>query len=245
MERFTYDSRFVLTVWRPTLIAHPHKLDPLLCGFYSVRDTARLLNVTDRSVRGWLNGYAGSSEGSVIDRDYKGTNTASFLDLMELRFIAHFRRQGVTMHTIRVAAQRARAEWSMSHPLALESRIYLTDRKNIIAKAARETGDTRAYNLATGQHEMWDVIEATIEKGVTFDPDSHLALMWKPRADLSEVVIDPRIAFGKPALQTSGIPTEALYRQWVAEGDKSKVANLFEISIDCVSVAIEYELAAA
>ena len=57
--------------------------DPLLAGFFSVADAARLVGVSPALVRGWLNGYSNSQSGPVIDRDFAGTRTVSFLDLME------------------------------------------------------------------------------------------------------------------------------------------------------------------
>ena len=82
--------------------------DPLLAGFFSISEAARLVGVGQPLVRGWLNGYPGSGAGPVVKRDFGGTRTVSFLDLMELRFIAIFRAQKVPMPTLRKAAEQAR-----------------------------------------------------------------------------------------------------------------------------------------
>ena len=87
-------------------------------------------------------------------RDFAGTRTVSFLDLMEIRFISVFREQGVSMQTLRNAANRARTEWRVHHPLALSSRHYITDRRKIFATSAEESGDTNTWDMATGQLEM-------------------------------------------------------------------------------------------
>jgi uncharacterized protein (DUF433 family) len=162
-----------------------------------------------------------------------------------LRFIAFFRPH-VTMPTIRKAAEQARKDWNVSHPLALSSDRYVTDRKKIFARTAEETGDERAWDIASGQHEMWATIEATIQKGVIFDPKSHLAKIWLPRpGEFPDIEINPRIAFGKPVVHGTAVPTIVLYNQWKAEGQKSKVAKWFDVTEQAVETAIAYELSAA
>lgn len=220
--------------------------DPLLSGYFSIPAAAQLLNVSPSSVRGWLNGYSGSDAGPVVERDFEGTRAVSFLDLMELRFIAFFRKQKVSVATLRKAADRARQEWNVSHPLALSHEKYVTDRKNIFATSAEDTGDKQTWNLATGQHEMWITIEKTIQKGVMFDPVTHLATLWKPKSgEFPDVIIDPRIAFGKPVVQGTAVPTETLYRQWLAEDSFGRVAVWYDVPKDAVQIAVEYELEAA
>jgi uncharacterized protein (DUF433 family) len=222
------------------------KHDPLLSGFFSIADAAHLLGASQQSLRGWLNGYPNSAKGPVIDRDFTGSRAVSFLDLMELRFIAFFRNQGVAMPTLRKAADRARVDWSVQHPLALASSKYVTDRKKVIATSAEETGDERAWDMATGQHEMWVTIEQSIEKGVEFDPNTYLAKLWAPRpGEFPDVLIDPRIAFGRPYVKGTSVPTRTLYRQWQAEGHKAKVAAWFDVPEEAVETAVSYELRAA
>jgi uncharacterized protein (DUF433 family) len=224
----------------------PIEADPLLAGFYSPADASRLLQVASPKLRGWLNGWSNSASGPVIDRDFKGSRTISFLDLMELRFIEAFRSQGVSMPTLRAAAARARKEWHQSHPFALSKARYLTDRRSVFAQVAEQEGDRVTWDMATGQHEMWDVIEATIAKGVQFDPKSDLALRWFPlQAEFPMVVIDPAKAFGKPALD-SGVPTAAIHRMWRAEGGKiGRVAEAFGIDPADAQAAIEFEIQTA
>ncbi|WP_066587917.1 hypothetical protein [Sphingomonas pruni] len=222
--------------------------DPLLAGFYSPSDAARLIGVVGTAkLRGWLNGWPNSSSGPIIDRDFQNSRTISFLDLMELRFIEAFRRQGVTMPTLRKAAAKARVEWSADHPFALSRARYLTDRRTVFAQVAEAENDRVTWDLASGQHEMWDVIEATIEKGVIFDPQSDLARRWAPHPDeFPEVWLDPAVAFGKPALHEQRVPTAAIHRMWKAErGNIARVAAAFAISESAAREAVDYEIKSA
>lgn len=223
----------------------PIERDPLMAGFYSVGDATRLLGVSSAAkLRGWINGWPNSKTRPIVDRDFKNTATVSFLDLMELRFIEYFRAQGVSMHTLRRAAEMARKEWNVHHPFALSNAQYLTDRVKIIAQAAGETGDKHTWELTSGQYLIWEMIEATIAKGVVFDPASHLATTWQPRpGDFPDVILDPARAFGRPIVDSAGIPTDALFRQWKAEdGDLERVARWFGVSAEQVQSAVAFEL---
>lgn len=216
--------------------------DPLLSGFYSERDAVRLLQMeSSRRVHGWLSGWTPKGAEPIVLRDFADTTIVSFLDLMEIRFVEHFRQQGVPLQTLRRAAQKARADWGVTHPFALSKVKYLTDRRAVFGQAAEEEGDKKTWNLVTNQYEMWAAIEALVAKGVEFDPTSNLARRWTPRNDCPNVIVDPRLAFGRPVI--GKVPTAALYRQWRAEsGNAERVANWFRISTADVNQAVEFEM---
>jgi uncharacterized protein (DUF433 family) len=219
------------------------KSDPLLAGFYSLKEAAILLGLANnRRLHGWLDGWKNSASGPVIMRDFP-EGAVSFLDLMELRFVDHFTRQGVPLQTIRKSAERARLQWGVNHPLALSNAKYLTDRRKIFGQVAEEEGDRRTWDMATNQLEMWAAIESIIVKGVEFSPATELARLWRPRSDCPNVFINPKIAFGRPSIGERGIPTVALYRQWRAEdGNGERVASWFHVKPEDVTEAVEFEL---
>ena len=86
--------------------------DPLLGGFYSTNDAARLLQIpAPGRVSRWVTGDKRNA--AVIAGDYEkigGKHALSFWDLMEVRFLEHFRRQGVSMQLLRKIAERAGQE---------------------------------------------------------------------------------------------------------------------------------------
>jgi uncharacterized protein (DUF433 family) len=219
--------------------------DPLFAGFYTNAEAARILGLEGtRKLRGWLNGWPSSKTGPVVARDFKDTSTVSFLDLMEMRFIEYFRSQGVSMHTLRRAAATARREWNREHPFALSKAKYLADRRKIFAQVAKEQDDKVTWDLASGQHEMWEAIEQAVARGVEFNPQTDLASRWHPRpGEFPQIVVDPRLAYGRPVIEPAGVPTSALFRQWKAEkGDWDRVARWFKVSADDVREAIDFEL---
>ena len=150
------------------------------------------------------------------------------------------------MQTIRRASQEARKDWGVQHPLALSRDKYVTDRRKIFAKSADAEKDQVTWDIASGQHEMWDAIEQTIEKGVEFDPTTSLASLWHPKyAAFPNVIVDPRIAFGRAVVKGTKVPTSVLFQQFRADKSKERVARWFEVSEDAVSTAVAYEIEAA
>lgn len=223
----------------------PNERDALAGGFYTVSEAARLLRISNaRLVYGWLAGHPGVKADAVIQRDYKpiaGSQELSFWDLMEVRFINHFRNQGVPLQTLRRTAQKARKEFGRKHPFALSALKFMTDRKRVLSQVVEETGDRRTLDILGDQYEMYEVIEKTLAKNVAFYPTG-LAQSFVPLGECKRIIVDPRFAYGKPVVQGRGVPTAAVYRQLRAErGDKTRVAEWYRISTDEVEEAVEFE----
>ncbi len=220
--------------------------DPLSGGFYSARDAARLLGIDSvRRVNAWLQGYPRSGAGAVVARDYppgEGEQTVSFRDLLEIRFLDHFRRQGVSLQHLRRVAEKARVELQSRHPFALSGVRFVTDRKKVFRETADETGDKVILGLVDNQYEMYEAIERVLARGVAFDPASHLATTWHPRAEFPHVVLDPRVAFGRPSIENRNVPTVAIVRLIKAEGSISRAARWFGLTDAEANEAFEFEV---
>ncbi|PDT82955.1 DUF433 domain-containing protein [Sinorhizobium sp. BJ1] len=216
-------------------------------GFYTVSEVARLLKIdSEPRIRGWLRGY-GNNAGPVIERQYprRGAfDEVGFYDLMEIRFIEYFRRQKISLQSIRKAAEVARKELGHRHPFALSDVKFVTDRKRIFHLTAEQTNDAKLRDLVTGQYAMYDVIERYLAKGIEFNPGSGLAEYWRPdAAKFPNVVLDPTKAHGQPVLDDYEVPTSVLFGLWRAEDqDYDAVADWYEIPREKVEQAVEYEI---
>lgn len=217
----------------------PHT-DPLLGGFYTVREAARLLRIENKQrIYRWL-----TSDDAVLARDYEpiaGSQELSFWDLFEVRFVETFRAQGLSLQFIRKVATKARADFKTQHPFALSGSKYLTDRKRIFRLIAEETGE-KTHDVLSGQYEMYETIERVLAKGVEFNPKTLLAEEWSPYAECPRVTINPRYAYGHPVIGDKKIPTAALYRLWKAEGNQERVAAWYGVTPNEVDEAIEFEV---
>jgi uncharacterized protein (DUF433 family) len=222
--------------------------DPLAGGFYTVREAARLLNISNAGIiTAWLKGR-GRSTSPVIQRQYDpigGKQELGFLDLIEVRFIEYFRKQGYSLQSLRKAAETARAELSCEHPFALYGTKFVAQRKNIFLTVAKAAGDTKLLNLVTRQYSMYVILEDVLARGLTFDPMSGLAMRWRPKeAEFPRVIVDPRIVYGQPAIESARVPTDAIFAMWKAEdGSFAAVADWYEIDEALAKEAVEFELA--
>lgn len=119
----------------------------------------------------------------------------------------------------------------------------MADRKEIFLYTAKETGDHYLLNLMTNQIEIYEVLEQVLAKGVVFDPKSAIAKRFQPLPDCQNVIIDPRIAFGRPVIAPRFVPTESLFALWKAEGGNYRVvADWYHISREAAEEAVEFEL---
>jgi uncharacterized protein (DUF433 family) len=221
--------------------------DPAAGGFYTVGEAARLLQIpSHQRITAWLQGHKKSAFGPVIKRQYSPINKVQelgFWDLLEVRFVEHFRTQGVSLQALRKAAQTAREILNQEHPFATSDAKFMTDRKNVFHSTAKEVGDRVLLNLVTRQYEMYATIEELLSRGISFDA-SGLAREWRPRLkEYPDVALNPLVAYGQPSIVPGNVPTEAIYKMWKAEDGRYKVvADWFEIEEQLARQAVEFEL---
>lgn len=217
----------------------------LTSGFYTLPEAANLLaldvvGVTVPALRRLFLPTKRYAAAIVSDRlSERWLRDISFLDLMELRWLTHFRHQGVSAQALRSMAEAARQMFG-DHPFAKQGMFYVTDLKKVYAEIAEQEGDRRLIELLTKQYEL-DVIEQSLEKGLRFDPNQY-ADEWRPRpVEYPRIVLNPRMSSGQPSLKDSGIAVDTIVDAWRAEeGDLDAVADWFEISAEDVSEAVRF-----
>lgn len=217
-------------------------------GLYTFAEASKLTNIPSRDLRRWLDGYSYKSRETsqhvrsaplwateLAEEEIEGI---SFHDLLEVRFVAAFRKYGVSLQTIRCASQHARCLFD--HPYPFTCKRFQTDGRTIFAEAIEETGETQFLDLVKKQYAFAQVIEPSLYRGIEFGKNE-LAQRWFPMNRSKAVVLDPQIAFGKPIITDAGVRTSTLYDAFRAEGTKLTVAKLFEISVAAVEAAILFE----
>lgn len=217
----------------------------LISGFYTLPEAANLLaldvvGVSVPALRRLFMPTARYEEAVRSQRVHQGrVRDISFLDLMELRWLAHFRNQGVSGQALRKMAAAAR-EMVGDHPFARCDVFYKTDLKTVYAEIAAQEGDKRLIELLSRQYEL-DVIEESLKKGVQFNSSQYLD-EWRPRPDeYPNIVINPRMSSGQPSLKDSGVSVDTIVDAWQAEsGDANAVADWFEIPASEVMEAVKF-----
>jgi uncharacterized protein (DUF433 family)/DNA-binding transcriptional MerR regulator len=217
--------------------------DLLRTGIYTVRDAADLIGVSSQKIRAWIAGWPRTVAAPVVDNDLGWVDDRlafSFANLMELRFIAFFEGAGVKLREIRAIMDEVRAELHRPHPFATNV-VFKTDGEKIVAEIAHRNGIADLYDLRSRNFEMSMVVYKTLKTGVVYDPSGN-AQAWFPRRKLApNVIVHPRLAFGRPVLKGSGIPTEAIAKAARAEGSIEAAAILFEIPTSKAEEATSFE----
>lgn len=212
-------------------------------GIYTVSEAAALINVSRQKVRAWVEGWPRREAAPLIANDLGWVDDRlafSFANLMELRFIAVFIQAGVKIQNVRAVMDEARREMERPHPFAT-NRVFRTDGKKIISEIARRNEVLQLYDLKSKNFEIGGIMYHTLKEDVIYDPQGD-AQAWFPRRELApNVVVHPRLAFGRPVLKNNGIPTEAIADAVKAEGSVDTVAILFDISKRRVQEAVTFE----
>lgn len=216
-------------------------------GIYPLRLASRLSGVPARRIRRWLSGYSFARPGGrhssppVWAPDYEpigGKLALSFADLIEVRFVDRFIEAGVPWKSLRVAAERASALLGHArHPFATET--FVTDGSTILMKIVTDVDSSELLDLVRDQVELRRIVSPFIKGELEFEGAT--AARWLPRSAGGLVAIDPRRSFGQPILRREGIPTRTLHDAVLVEGSARRVAELYEIPVNGVHAAVDFE----
>ena len=218
-------------------------------GLYTAEEAARLLAVHPSTVRRWLVGYsyplkdqARGHQPAVVAagrRHSPEPRVVTFLDLAELLVIKGFRRHGIPLQQVRVAAEEGSRIFDTSHPLAATH--VVTDGRRIFAEVQSHSGFREMVSLTDrGQYVFVDAVEAYL-RDLDFDPSTGMANKWWPRGRRGLVVLDPRIGFGTPHVAEAAVPTAAVYELVEAGENLSSTADWFGLTPSQVQAAITFE----
>jgi uncharacterized protein (DUF433 family)/DNA-binding transcriptional MerR regulator len=215
-------------------------------GIYTAAQAARLTGIPAQSLRRWARGYRYPYRGAVRAQqpliraqlpDLDDAFALGFLDLMEARFIHAFRKHGVSLHAIRLAADEARQVLRTSHPFSRHA--FKTDGRTIFAEIADDARDPTLLDLVRRQYAFRRVLAPYLYEGLEFDADE--PARWRPMPGNRRVVIDPDRQFGQPIVERDGVPTEVLAASFQAEQSLDRVARWFEVEKNSVRAAVEFE----
>jgi uncharacterized protein (DUF433 family) len=216
----------------------------LATGIYSVSEAAHLVGTTKRKVRGWVAGYG--RERPIITNELGWVDDRvafSFTNLMEMRFIAFFEGAGLKLPDVRAIMNEVRDVMEHPHPFATQQ-IFRTDGQKIVAEITLKRSRKVIYDLKSKNYEMRTIVLESLKDDVLYDA-AGLARAWYPRKQTApNVILNPRISFGRPALRDSRIPTSTIADAVRAErGDTRAVAKWYEIPESEVKEAVKFETA--
>lgn len=166
----------------------------------------------------------------------------SFLNLVEAFVLKGLREEHkMSMQRVRVSLKELRRLYPReSYPLAtldlaVLNRDLYADREGLLVDATRG-----------GQLGMRGVLALYLSR-LDKDPTGSTRLypFTRPQLDRSprSIVIDPRIAFGRPVIAGTSIPTSVLHDRWKAGDSMTELAEDYDRPTEEIEEAIRYEAA--
>ena len=215
-------------------------------GVYTLSEASQLTGVNRHQISRWTRGYTFSYHGSrqtmppIIGRDFEALEPPilTFADLIEIRFLDAFRREGVSSKALRIASQRAKEYLGRHHPFSTQ--IFKSDGRTILAEITKEPGDKVFLDIMNDQYVFENVIGSYLYSGLDFN-DLQEPARWWPIGKDRAVVIDPRRSFGAPIVTKAGIPTKILNSAVKAEKSIEFVAKWYGVELNEVKDAVQFE----
>ena len=162
----------------------------------------------------------------------------SYLELVEVAFVATFRDFGVPLQRIRRARDYAAQVLKSEYPFAEYS--WLTEGHQVLLDLRTVEGDASIGRLVAADRQgqvAWK--EVVSDRFHQFDYENGLALVWHLDSRRSPVVIDPRVSFGAPSV--SGVPTWTLKGRWDAGESVSEMQDDYGLSEDEIRYGLRFE----
>ena len=211
---------------------------------YAVGEVAHLARLHRTTIGNWYYGRPRRSGGrghKVLGERERGASL-SYLDLVEVAFVATLRNMGVRLRRIRIARDYLARVFNTDYPFA---RLKLkTDGARILYDLKEEEGpwvdrllgEASAYGQVIWKEPILDRIME-----FDYDLDRQLAIRWFPRGREAPVVVDPQIQFGAPILRETGVPTWVVKERYEVGETVDEIKADFGIELQAIMYALAFE----
>jgi uncharacterized protein (DUF433 family) len=196
---------------------------------YTAAEVAHYLRIPVSTVRAWVFGQSYRLKGEtrrfrpVVEIADSPGRRLSFINLVELFVLSAIRRRhGVALRQVRQALDYLKRRFPTPHPLA--DHQFQTDGVDLFVEKFGEY-----LNLSRdGQIEIKQMIQARLRCVMRDKSGVPLKLYLARSSDGMErgiVVIDPRLGFGRPVIEGTGIRTEVVIDRFRAGETINSIAE--------------------
>lgn len=212
-------------------------------SIYSYADVDRLAGMHSGTARRWLEGYVrqGQFYDPVLRPEPTGTDEVTWGEMVEARLLAGFRGRNVPVQRMRPAIVRLREEFGR-YPLAHAQPFLDVEGRELVRVVQRAVGLERSLELVVVRDGQYVLTEAAARFHSSVEYDDNVAALLRPDPRTPDVVMDPRRAFGQPALRS--VRTESLAEDYRAGTSREDLSDLYDLSLNQVDEAIRFELIA-
>ena len=191
-----------------------------------------MIGITPQTVAAWHR----LEQHLLSQRDDKAALT--YLQLIEVAVVAAFRRMGVPMKNIRATREYAANNLKCEFPFATFRFKENSKRLFLDSHDLEDVAPGHVVSTDQGGQIEWETIIGRLRE-FDYEDEHGLALRWHVAGRSSPILIDPRIAFGTPAIK--GTPTWIIKGRWDAGESDSDIAEDFRIDSSDVKEALKFE----
>ena len=210
---------------------------------YSIPEVAHYLNIPESTIRYWVTGK--NTYQPVIVPASCGTPTLlSFYNLIESHILGTITKEyKVRLQNVRSAIDYLNKKFKKPHPLLRHD--FETDGSSLFIEHLGQL-----INISQdGQQAMKELLNAALQR-IEYDKDGLPQKLYPfTHSEFSEspkiIVIQPGLAFGRPVIAGTGIPTEIIAERCKAGDSVKELAFDYERTQEEVEEAIRCELRAA
>jgi len=216
-------------------------------GIYTLTTASKILGLSPHKMRRWVKGYTYVKNMEYYSKkplfepefEYNPDDAIiSFLDLIELLFIANFIKRGISIQKIRKATIVASELLNTSHPFAI--RKMYTDGKSIFAQIAQKENISSLLDLINRQYQLEKIVEPSLYECIDFD-NLDLAKKWWPMGRNNDIVLDPSRNLGQPIVNKYNVKTELIYELYKNNHSINEISKWYELDKNSIEMAINYE----
>lgn len=229
--------------------------DPRNIPAYMLHEASRYTGVPFNTLRGWVSGRQYSTDSGIkyskplIIKPSPTDSSLSFTNLIEAHVLNAIRRKYVVaMPRVRKALDFLSERFDSKHPLAEHD--FETDGVDLFVEKFGEL-----INVSQGgQLAMKEILRAYLkrierdENGLARQLFPFTRIAASGNLDSPKIVaINPRVAFGKPVIAGTGIPTSIIAERYKTGESISEIADDYgrnQIEIE-EAIRCEFELKAA
>jgi uncharacterized protein (DUF433 family) len=212
-------------------------------AIYSYPDVDRLVGLHPGTARRWLEGYerGGKFYDPVLRPDPTGGDEVTWGEMVEARLLAEFRSRDVPVQRLRPAIVQLRREFGR-YPLA-HSRPFLdVDGRELVRVVQEQVGLERQLQLVVVRNGQLVLAESAERFSSAVEYVGDVVGLLRPDPRTPDVVMDPRRAFGQPAVRS--VRTESIAEDFRAGTSREDLIDLYDLSPEQVDEAIRFELIA-
>lgn len=209
-------------------------------GIYGLSEVARFTGTNPARIRPWFLNRA-HRPGPIIggaDRLANGQPfCVTFHGLIDALVVSRLRDQyKLKMLYLRKVHRKLIEEFNVPHPFSHKD--FLTDGRRIFVSYIDDCGDDRLKDVLSRQEAFPKILRGYLQH-IDYDAVTLLATRWQIAPGIA---LDPKRRYGKPIVESVGIPTGILAACYRANGNNVRaVSRWYGISGGDVRRAVDFE----